>query len=191
MKNLIIFDFFGVVSHELAPTWFKSHFKTEESKALKDKYFKNGDLGEYDIYELFKMMAKDLNLDYNTIITEIKSYAKLNYELIDFIDELRKKYDVVLLSNAVRGIYELFFPELDLNAHFDKLFVSCNYGLIKPNLDFYKLVVDSYDEKFDQVIMIDDSYNNVKDLDKINIKGIQFINNQDLFKKLEALGIKK
>ena len=190
MDNLIIFDFYGVISKELAPTWFRNHFNEQEAKILKDKYFIPGDLGKYDIYEIFHMIANDFNLNYNEILNEFKSYAKLNDELINNIKDLRKNNTVALLSNACKGIFDLCFPNLDLNSMFDKVFISCNYHLIKPNFEFYNLCKNSFKKEFDQVFMIDDNINNINHLNEINIIGIQFKNNQELYKEFKKYGLK-
>ena len=183
--NLIIFDFYGVIGGELAPKWFNNHFNNEEAKQLKNKYFVPGDEGKYTIQEIFEMMAKDLGFTYDEILNEFKSNVYLNTELIDYIKELRKTNKVALLSNACEGIYELFFPNLKLDEMFDKVFLSFKHKLIKPNLEFYKLCVNSFNEKFDKIYMIDDNISNIIHLDQIGITGIHYKNNEDLFEKLK------
>ena len=54
----------------------------------------------------------------------------------------------------------------------------------KPHFEFYNLCVNSFDVDFDSVYMIDDNIKNIKDLNQINIKGIQYKNNEELFKEL-------
>ena len=184
MNNLIIFDFYGVIGGELAPRWFKNHFDNDKASILKDKYFVPADKGLFTFKETISNMAKDLGLNYDDIINEFKSYVRLNTKLLDYIKMLRKKNNVALLSNAAEGIYELFFPELKFNDYFDKVFLSYKEKLIKPDFKFYELCRNSFNKKFDTVIMIDDNINNVKDLDKIGIIGIQYKNNEELFEKL-------
>lgn len=186
-KTLIIFDFYGVVGGEISPRWFRNHFSDEEASVLKEKYFVPADLGKYTIEETLQNMANDLGFKYEDILAEFKSYVVLNTKLLDYIKELRKNYTVALLSNAAEGIYELFFPGLKLEEHFDKVFLSFKYKIVKPDFRFYNLCVSSFNETFEQVIMIDDNINNVKDLNKINIKGILFKNNNDLKIELNKL----
>ena len=186
MKNtLIIFDFYGVIGGEISPRWFRNHFDEAKASILKDKYFVPADKGIFTIEETLENMANDLGFSYDEILTEFKSYVTLNTELLSYITKLRKNNNVALLSNAAKGIYELFFPDLNLNDYFDKVFLSFKEKLIKPDFKFYELCVKSFKRDFDKVIMIDDNINNVKDLDKINIEGIQYKNNQELFNKLD------
>lgn len=184
-NNLIIFDFYGVLAGEIAPNFFRNHFEEENASILKEKYFKPADLGEYDLKELFTKMAQDLGFSYEEIYNEFKSYIKPNDELFEYLLKLKKTNYVALLSNAVKGLFKAYFPNLDFNKYFDKHFISAYYGLAKPDFKFYELCVNSFNIKFDNIIMIDDKIYNVKDLYKIGIKGIQFKNNKELFSELD------
>ena len=59
-------------------------------------------------------------------------------------------------------------------------------GRVLPDLSFCRLLVNSFDQKFDEIYMIDDSEKNLKNLDKLNIKGILYTNNEKLFEQLNA-----
>ena len=184
-KRLIIFDYFGVLGGELSPKWFGRHFSEEEAKILKDKYFVPADNGDYTITETFSRIANDLGFDYDLILNEFKENVSINYELFDYIKKLRKNNTVALLSNAAKGIFELFYPSVNLEETFDKVFISSNYHMQKPQFRFYNLCRDSFETDFDEVYMIDDNIKNIKELDKIKIRGIQYINNEELFKILD------
>ena len=185
MKRLIIFDFFGVLGGELSPKWFGRHFNEEEAKVLKDKYFIPADNGEYTIVETLERMAGDLGFKYEDILNEFKENVYRNEELFNYLIKLRKNNTVALLSNAALGIFDLFYPGLDLNKYFDKVFISAENHMQKPHFEFYELCMNSFDTKFDEVYMIDDNLKNIKDIHQIGIKGIQYFNNNDLFKILD------
>ena len=70
MKNLIIFDCFGVLTSELAPVWFGKRFEPQQAKELKERYFGNADLGGKTINELMDDLARGLNIDRAVIIRE-------------------------------------------------------------------------------------------------------------------------
>lgn len=176
MKCLIIFDFFGVISSEISVRWFN-----KRNLDSKDYYFGPADLGERSFLETIDLMSRDLGYSSSDILAELKSYAKLNYELISYIKSLRDNNYVALLSNAPADIFEVLYPELDLNGLFDKVFISSNYKMKKPNLDFYKLCLNSFGNV--EAIMIDDNISNLN-LSSIGIKGMLYKSNEDLFKKL-------
>ena len=184
-NRLIIFDFFGVLGGELSPKWFSHHFTDEKAKELKDKYFIPADNGEYTIEETIMHMANDLGYEYDDILNEFKSNIMTNTELFTYINKLRKNNYIALLSNAAKGIFELFYPNINLNDYFDKVFISAYHHMQKPNFEFYNLCKDSFGVKFDSVYMIDDNIKNIKDLNQININGILYKNNKELFSILD------
>ena len=187
MKRLIIFDFFGVIGGELAPKWFANHFDSITAATLKNKYFIPADNGKYTIEEVFKLLANELGFSYDDILNEFKSYVSLNNELLEYILKLRKNNKVILLSNACKGIYKLFFPNLDLNKYFDNVFISAYHNMQKPDLNFYLKAINSFDNEFDEIYMIDDNIKNISKLNEINVEGILYIDNKQLFKILDKL----
>lgn len=178
-NKLIIFDFFGVLSTEVAPKFFLNHFK-ENSKELKDYYFIPADSGKYSFLETLKRISDDHNLDYDLVINEFKSYANLNQDLLNKILELKKNNYVALLSNAASGTFECLFGDFPFDKYFDKVFISCDYKMKKPDLAFYELCYNSF-SNIKEAYFIDDNLENVKVLENTKIKGIQFKNNQELF----------
>jgi len=187
MKNrLIIFDFFGVLGGEISPRWFRNHFPLEEAVALKDMYLDPADLGEYSVYDVIHKLSINYSIPEEDIKKEWKSYAKRNDELFDYILKLRKNNKVALLSNASEGIFDLIYPT-DFNKYFDKAFISCEHKMKKPDVKFYELCVNSFDTKFDEIYMIDDNTKNLNHLGEIGIHGIQYKNNQELFRLLDLL----
>jgi FMN phosphatase YigB (HAD superfamily) len=183
-NRLILFDFYGVISSEIAPKWFNNHIKDSTYAAiLKNKYFKPADLGLFTFKETIHNMAIDLGFNEEEILTEMKSYAKLKIPLLDKIKELKKRNTIGLLSNAAIGIFDILFPSLDFNLYFDnKCFISCDYKIKNPDLKFYNLAVEGFDQNFDEIYFIDDNISNIKVLENTKIKGIPYKNNEELFK---------
>lgn len=187
MNRLIIFDFFGVIGGELSPKWFKNHFEENKAIELKNKYFIPADNGIYTIEETINNMASDLGFTYDAILNEFKLNVSLNNELLDYIMKLRKNNKVILLSNAAKGIFELFYPNINLEEYFDKVFISAYHNMQKPDLNFYLKAINSFDNEFDEIYMIDDNIKNICHLNEINVKGILYKNNKDLFEILDKL----
>ena len=184
-NRLILFDFYGVISSEIAPKWFNNHIKdSKEAAILKNKYFEPADLGIFTFKETIHNMAIDLGFNEEEILTEMKSYAKLNNPLLDEIKELKKRNTIGLLSNAAIGIFDILFPSLDFNLYFDKCFISCDHKIKKPDLKFYNLAVEGFNQNFDEIYFIDDNISNIKVLENTKIKGILYKNNEELFNVL-------
>ena len=187
MSKLFIFDFFGVLSWEIANRFCFNHFNKDSALKIKDDYFAKADIGERTFEDIMQQMAKDLNINYNDILQEFKNYGVINSELFEYILKIKNnnKNHVALLSNAPKDLHKLLYPQIDLNKYFEKIFISGQQGFSKPNIKIYELCVKSFNMDFEEIFMIDDSEKNLKNLDKLNIKSILFTTNEELFKILD------
>ena len=183
-NRLFIFDFFGVLSSEVAPKFFDNHFSNEDSKKIKDQYFIPADSGKYSFLETLKRISDDYKLDYEKVKKEFKSYAVLNNALLNKLLELRKNNYVALLSNAASGTFDYLFDGFDFDKYFDKHFISCDYKIKKPDLAFYELCYNSFNN-IEEAYFFDDNLPNVTVLEGSKIEGIQYKNNKELFNFLD------
>lgn len=175
MKNeLIIFDCFGVIFGEIAPIFFERYFSPEKAAELKEKFFVPGDLGEITLDEIFDGMSKEMGMDKERITKEWNELIVLNEEIVPVIEKLREEYTVILLSNAPLGFVEKLMSEYELEYLFDKIFISCNLKMSKPNSEIYKHCVESFENRFDKVYMIDDNIKNLEPLPKLGITPVHF-----------------
>ena len=175
MKNkLVIFDCFGVIFEEIAPPFFRKHFDEETAAVLKDKFFIPADLGEITREELFDSMSRELDMDKDYILSEWDKLIQLREYMIPEIEKIGQKADVALLSNAPLGFVEELFEKNNLTRLFDKMFISCNLKIAKPDPEIYLHCVNSFGKDYEEIYMIDDSIKNVEKLNEIGIIGIHF-----------------
>ena len=187
MSKLFIFDFFLFLSGEIANRFFLNHYNPDIALKIKDKYFKPADVGNVTFTETIKKISLDIGISCEVILEEFKNYGIINEELFKYILKLKKNTNnhIALLSNAPKDLHKLLYSQINLSDYFEKIYISGQQGISKPDLKFYELCVNSFKEKFDEIFMIDDSSKNLKELDKINIKGILYTNNEELFKILD------
>lgn len=175
MKNeLIIFDCFGVIFGEIAPRLFRKYFDEETAAILKEKYFVAVDLGEKTLDETFDSLSKEAGISKEQIIEDWKSFIKLNEEIVPAIEKLKEEYTIILLSNAGYGFVEKLMKEFNLERLFDKMFISCNLKMAKPDPAIYLHCVNSFENKFDKIYMVDDSIKNLEHLPEIGITPVHF-----------------
>ena len=186
MKKLYIFDCFGVICGEIAPIWFANRYGEEQANILKPKYFKGADLGEKNISELFDTMSLELDIKVEDIIKEWQDLIVIDKKVLDLIVELKKDDRVAMLSNAPEGLMAWVFEGYDMNKYFDRIFISGEYKIAKPDRRFYQMCVDSFEEKFDKIYMIDDNEVNLKGLDQIGITPVLY---KDIEKLRKYIGV--
>ncbi len=177
MKNkLVIFDCFGVIFEEIAPPFFRKHFDEETAAVLKDKFFVPADLGQITRDELFDRMSEELGMDRDYILAQWDELIRLRDYMVPEIEKIGEKADVALLSNAPLGFVEELFEKNNLTRLFDKMFISCNLKIAKPDPAIYLHCVSAFGKDYEEIYMIDDSLANVEKLHEIGIKGVHFKN---------------
>ncbi|MFW9936757.1 MAG: HAD family hydrolase [Candidatus Thorarchaeota archaeon] len=121
-------------------------------------------------------------------------YTKVTHissDMAEIIERLHKAgYTVSLMSNThdihaksndLRGFYDMF----------DNVFLSNELGMIKPDIEKYKYVLNKLDTKPKKCVFIDDKIRNLIPARELGIIVIRFESFDNFKKQLNALGIEK
>ena len=183
MKKTIFFDCFGVIVSEIAIKWFDKYYDDKAiARRLKDEIFVPGDSGLISEDEAYSLMAKGVNITKEEVREFWYNDITLNNELIKFIEELGKEYDIYLLSNAISSYVRNLLKKNNLERLFKKIYISSEIKHIKPNKDYFEYVLNDLNLEAKDCVMIDDNPNNIKTAVSLGLNGIVFKNN-DQFKK--------
>jgi putative hydrolase of the HAD superfamily len=98
---------------------------------------------------------------------------------VDIIHELKQKIRVVLGTNTIDSHYKVHINRGDYSI-FQKVYASNVIGYAKPDINFYKYILDSEKIEPSECILIDDSPKNVEAANSIGINGIVFSDAQSL-----------
>ena len=108
----------------------------------------------------------------------------LNFDLIENIKELRKnKIKCVLATNQEKYRLEYMKKEMDFGTTFDKIYSSSLIGFKKPDIEFYRYILDDLNENPSNIIFYDDSQENVESAKLLGINSILY--SKDLKLKIE------
>ena len=189
MITTVIFDFFGVVSSEVAPFWFGARFPHEVALRLKQEYMEPADHGDIGKDELFARlsalsgeMAKDIEAEFSRL-------AVINRETVNIIKSLKKKYQTGLLSNAQAEWLEEIFEREGLHGLFDTKVVSGRVRATKPSPEIYKIALDRMGVTPEETVFIDDNPKNVAAAEAFGIHGIVFTSPAELRTELRTIGV--
>ena len=185
MEKVILFDFFGVISSEVSPIFFKRYFNEEEAKIVKEEIMSKGDKGELNEEEIYDLIAKRVNETPLKVKEDFKELIHINYELVNYIKELKKEYRIYLLSNAVSSFLRRILKENNLYELFNEVYISGEIKLIKPYKEYFNYVIEKENLDPSMSIMIDDNKKNIEGAISCNLNGIVFTNNKDLKEKLD------
>jgi len=106
--------------------------------------------------------------------------------VLEYVDSLRKKYGVVLLTNTEIEIIKLY-DNLPFMKHFDGFFKSVELKMIKPNPEVYLHVLKEMGCKPNEAIFVDDRPENVEGAAKVGIKSFVYRDLATLKKDLSTV----
>jgi HAD superfamily hydrolase (TIGR01509 family) len=141
---------------------------------------KRGEIGQITEAEVWSEIAKQLGLP----LVQIESFRKefwagdeLNEELIDFILSLHRCCKVAILSNAWTEARDVYNREYHIENFVDKVIISSEEKVAKPDPGIYKIALRSLNVCADQAIFIDDRPSNVAGASLVGMHSILFENN--------------
>ena len=184
-NKVILFDFFGVISSEVSPIFFKRYFNDEDAKLIKEEIMSKGDKGELSEEEIYDLISKRVNITPLKVKEDFKKLIHINNELVSYIKELKKEYKVYLLSNAISSFLRRILKENNLYELFNEVYISSEIKLIKPYKEFFNYVIEKENLNPSLCIMIDDNKKNIEGAINCKLNGIVFTNNKDLKEKLD------
>ena len=186
-KILVIFDCFGVLCDKVIGQFIEKHARDEDIKFISETIVKPADLGLISRKEFFERLSPVLGIDEDCLAIELERLVVPHCELYPIIEKLKAFADVALLSNALEGHAERVLEKFGIYHLFDKVFLSYKHKMVKPNLDFYKLCVDSFGKSYDEIYMVDDTDINLTHISEMGIIPIKYVSAQSVVNSFDFL----
>ena len=165
MKN-IVFDLAGVVvarNQERCPQYIMDYFYFINSGEALPEFWDDYDRGTRDIDSVAQCLAEFRGSDFETAksrMLEAVTYQEQVAPTAELIAELKAAgYRLFVLSNMSKDYIE-FLREMPVFQHFEGEIVSCEVGLIKPQPEIYRLLLDRFVLDASQTMFIDDRLEN-------------------------------
>ena len=132
----------------------------------------------------------------NAFRTLSRKYIKLYSDTLETLDKLKKKgCRLYLLSNAQAIFTKPEISMLGLDRYFDKMYISSDYGIMKPDKEFLlRLINDEELDKSKSVMVGNEIRSDVKIADLCGVDGILInsdgLNKKEIKKQAKEYGIK-
>lgn len=190
MIKAIIFDFAGVIGTDGYWVWLREKVSDiENSQSYFQDLVDEVDKGIISNQELVKTISKKVGVSGEIVRREIIEKVKINFQLLNLISRLKKKYKIGLLTNYTHEwMYELIF-KYKLEKYFDVKVISSLHKVVKPDKKIYKITLDLLNVKPNEAIFIDDRQRNVDGGESVGIKSFLFTTNQKLKEDLKNFRI--
>jgi HAD superfamily hydrolase (TIGR01509 family) len=188
-KILLVFDFFGVICSEISPFWLKKYFSDEETKKIREALFYKVDVGMIMQSQLFEELSQLSGIKPESIEHEWMNLVSINNEVLNLIKEYKNTCHIALLTNASAPFVRRIINENHLEDYFELILVSSEEKLAKPDINFYKLLLDKFGVEPKSSIMIDDNIKNIEAAKLIHMNTIHFQTVQKLKQELKKYNI--
>lgn len=120
-------------------------------------------------------------------INERDKTEAINWELVEIIKKLKKKFKVGLLTNNIAPNIDFYRTKLDNYSMFDVVISSHEVGMVKPDPEIFIEAAKRVGYKLSECVFIDDWGKNVKAAEKLGMKAILYKDNKGLVKELKKL----
>jgi haloacid dehalogenase superfamily, subfamily IA, variant 3 with third motif having DD or ED len=191
IKN-IIFDFGGVIFdidynrtqkafEELGITWFRELFAQQHSSETFVK-LETGKISEEDFYNEFRKETKTTLSDEQIKTAWNAMLVRFTSERIDFLKQLKSKYNIFLFSNtnvihhaAFHKMYREKFGKFDFDDLFHKAYYSHIMGLRKPEPESFFYIIKEQKLNVSETLFIDDTFINIEAAKKLKLQTIHLV----------------
>lgn len=153
-------------------------------------------VGEETPREFLVLINKQLGLHLNIAkaYAEWKSYnilekEQINWGLLDYVEQLKKKYKVHMLTNRFDFDNDSDKLTNELYGHFENVFVSHKEKLKKPDTKAFLNAIAKIGADPEECVFVDDLQQNVTVANELGIKGVLFTDLKTLKTDFKKLGI--
>jgi len=153
--------------------------------------FEAGKITPEDFYLQVKQML-DLKLSYvsfEPIWNDIFFLSVKNRSVFSLVNNLRTNYKTAMLSNINILHHEYLKKNFPVFGVFDKVFLSFQLGLVKPDKEIYNLVIRDLGVSPQEIFYTDDRPELVKSAKSLGIRGCVFTDFGQLTRELRDNGI--
>lgn len=148
--------------------------------------FQDSTRGQISNKDTIEILSKNLGIS-KTKVKQVyleahKKTSKKNNELSRKIKQLKKQgYKTAILSDQWHMSRDIRIDSIE-TKNFDKIMISCDEGMRKPEEKFFKLALKRLRVKPSEALFIDDQKWNTDAARKLGFQTILFKNNERLFK---------
>ena len=96
-------------------------------------------------------------------------------------------YRLYCITNFTPAGYEQCYDCISFVEKFDGCVFSFREGVVKPDPQIYRILLERYDLQAEECVFIDDTEENVRGAEKLGFKGIVFAGYEDAVAELAAL----
>jgi putative hydrolase of the HAD superfamily len=183
----LVFDFFGVISSEVAPFWLAKYLSASQAAAAKATIVQAADRGTLSQDELFSSLAELAGVPPAEVEHEWQSLVHIDARMVDLVRAFASQCKRGLITNAPSPFVRAVLDRYTLAGLFDAIIISSEVGLAKPDREIYQRLLALLSVKAADALMIDDNADNVAGAIAAGMDGLLFHSYEQLRAALSSL----
>lgn len=177
MIKVIAFDLVGVLVNE------RDIVLSNEEEKLERLFGPNLSDGDY-LRAAKNIVDVNINVINITKILINKLYKVKDKDIFKKVKEINSDVKIVIATNHISFVKDFINNNFD-TMYLDDLIISAEINKIKPNLDFYKYVLDKYKIEANELLFLDDNMENINKAKELGIQTIKVEKNSNLVSEVE------
>lgn len=189
MIKAVIFDFFGVFCPDISLEWFKETVPDYQSKLTEfQSICTRSDYGTLSRADFFKEVAALAKVTVDEMARVLEAKTIIDTQLVDFVKGLRQNnYKIACLSNGTREWTLRVITDHGLEGLFDKIILSGDLGIVKPNPKIYMATLEKLKVSAKQALFVDDRKTNTDAAEECGIRSLIFRDTPTFIDEIESL----
>lgn len=134
-------------------------------------------LGQVTIEEHWQLIGRELGLtaaELATLRHDFWAGDAFDLELINWIRQLRPRYQTAVISNAFTDLRQVLTVEFNFGDVFDLITVSAEEGVMKPHPAIYERTLTQLGVQPAEAIFIDDNLRNIEAAQALGLKTVHY-----------------
>ena len=168
----IVLDMYGVIVKQTGDDfvpYVQQTFPDLSMEEIHTPWFK-ADIGEISSLDVWKTIGFQGDLE--RIEAEYLDTIELSDGFIDFIEKVKNKYKLAIISNDSSRWSKYLREKFDLNKYFDVISISGDLKLQKPDERILLLTIEKLGLNAEDCIYVDDREGNLAVAKKVGMKPI-------------------
>lgn len=142
--------------------------------------------------EIWRHVADELSLtpkELNLFMESFWAGDNLDVELIQFIKSCRSNYKTAILSNAWKNLREVLAETYNIveGQTVDHILISAELGVAKPDPEIYKILANTLDCHYHEILFVDDFIENIQAAKSLGIQTIHYQPDLDLINEIKSM----
>lgn len=160
----------GDDTNNLLIPFIEKEYDFHDTSTLRERYLQ-ASLGNLSAEAFWNGICSDYSRAQEAYLD---SQLRLDSHFIPVAEELKKEYDLAILSNDVSEWSAYLRLKYDLNGLFKSIIISSDRGCRKPDSRLYRILLDSLKVPPSTCFFVDDNSRNLQTAAELGMKTIGF-----------------